>query len=246
MAEVIVYSDAASLTHAAAERIATSAESAMVARGHFSIALSGGNTPRALFQLLASDEYLTRIDWDHVYFFWSDERCLPPDDQESNFHMARETMLNHVPVPMGNIFRIRGEIDPTQAADDYERELRAFFAHRGEPQPRFDIILLGMGDDAHTASLFPNTAPIDETERWVVAHYVEKVSMWRITMTPPALNAAALVLFLVTGEKKAQPLADVMGETQRPHELPAQVVQPVKGSVVWMVDSAAAKLLKNP
>lgn len=246
MREVVVYPDMLTLTHAAAERIAQAAEAALVARGRFTIALSGGNTPRALYQLLASEEYQGRIDWENTYFFWGDERCVPPDDQQSDYHMAREAMLNHVPVPMSHIFRIRGEIDPQQAANDYERLLRDFFVSRAvgnEPQPRFDVQLLGMGENAHTASLFPHTPAIDERERWVVAQYVEEVAMWRVTLTPPALNASALILFLVAGAGKAEPLAQVLGQEQRPQDLPAQVVHPVDGELVWLVDREAAKLL---
>ena len=248
MGEVLVYPDILSLTRAAADRIIKAAEAAMVARGRFTIALSGGNTPRALYQLLAEDTYQGCIDWENTYVFWGDERCVPPEDQQSDYHMARGALLNYVSVPIDHIFRIRGEIDPKQAAADYERLLRDFFLSRAvgpEPQPRFDVQLLGMGENAHTASLFPHTAPLDERERWVMAHYVDEVSMWRVTLTPPALNASALIMFLVTGAGKAQTLAQVLGAEQRPHELPAQLVQPIDGELIWMVDSDAAKLLKN-
>src|SRR5262249_41973592 len=161
-------------------------------------ALSGGSTPKALYALLATPAYAARVDWARVQVFWSDERCVGPESQDSNFRMAREALLAHVPLPEANVHRMRGEVEPLRAAAAYEQELRAAFstpegAPQALPERRFDLALLGLGDDGHTASLFPGTAAIDETARWVVAHHVAKLGVWRLTLTPPVLDAAWVV-----------------------------------------------------
>src|SRR5215216_901954 len=192
MAALDIYPDAQSLTRAAAQRFISAAEAAITTRGRFIVALSGGTTPRTLYRLLSSEEFLSLIDWTKVYVFWGDERAVPPDHIDSCYHMARETLLNYVPIPMSNIYRIPAELDPIQAAEVYETKLRDFFDKRWEsttPRARFDLVLLGMGADGHTASMFPHTPALDETERWVVAQYVDKMEMWRITLTAEALNA---------------------------------------------------------
>jgi 6-phosphogluconolactonase len=196
------------------------------------------------------------VDWTAVQVFWGDERCVPPDHPDSNYRMARETLLDHVPLPAGNVHRIRGELPPTQAAAEYERELHAFFSlpplgaatRREAPMASFDLVLLGMGSDGHTASLYPGTLAIHETERWVTAHRVEKLDAWRITLTPPALNAAAQVTFVVSGTpcgRKAEALRQVLAGPYRPQELPAQVIRPAPGRLCWLVDREAAALWED-
>jgi 6-phosphogluconolactonase len=179
------------------------------------------------------------VDWARVHVFWGDERCVPPDHAESNYRMAREALLDQVSIiPAQNVHRMRGEIDPEEAADGYETDLRACFGVSAPP--RFDLILLGMGDDGHTASLFPGAEAIREQARWVAAYYVEKLGAWRLTLTPVVLNAAANVIFLVVGAGKAARLREVLDGPYQPDRLPAQVVRPSDGRLLWMVDQAAS------
>ena len=243
--------DAASLARAAAKHFVVLAREAIVDHDQFAVALAGGSTPRGMYALLAGDEFAAQVDWSRVHVFWGDERCVPPDHPDSNYRMAWEVLLNHVPIPADNIHRIRCEMEPTQAATHYEETLRAFFAtHPAEPgsgdqgpAPRFDLILLGMGNDGHTASLFPGTAALHEQTRWVVAHYVEKLGAWRVTFTPVVLNAAANVIFLLSGASKAERLCQVLTGPYQPDVLPAQLVQPRGGHLLWLVDAAAAARL---
>ncbi len=228
--------DAAALSHAAALYFAETAAQATAARGRFAVALSGGSTPRALYSRLARDEFRGRIPWAQAHFFWGDERCVAPDDPQSNYRMARETLLSHVPVPAANVHRMAGEDpDPQQAARRYEQELRVFF---GEGLPRFDLVLLGLGEEGHTASLFPGSPVLEEWERLVAAPYVEKLGAYRLTLTLPVLNAAARVAFLAAGENKRAILAQVLyGKTTPP--VPAQRVRPREGTLLWFVDEEA-------
>lgn len=244
MSEIHVYHDQPSLMRALANRFVTLSEQAISARGHFSVVLSGGSTPRAAYQLLATPDYSEQIDWEHVYVFWGDERCVPPESPESNYRMARETLLAHVPVRISRVYRIRGEMEPQAAADAYEKTLRDYFEHVRSRTPRFDLILLGMGADGHTASLFPNSSVLNEERRWVVAHYVEAVGGWRVTLTLPVINAAAQVIFLVAGADKAPAVEAVLGASPD-GSLPAARVQPVSGAVTWLLDAAAASRLKR-
>jgi 6-phosphogluconolactonase len=248
--DVQFFGDASELTHAAAEAVVESALEAVRATGRFVIALSGGSTPNALFELLASDAYVRRIDWSRVHVFWGDERCVPPDDAASNYRSARDRLLARVAVPEPQVHRIHGEDDPTAAAAAYEQDLRATFATptgppRQTPGTRFDLVLLGMGPDGHTASLFPSTAAVRETERWVVAHRVAAVSMWRITLTPVVLAAAADVVFLVAGRDKAATLHRVLDGPYQPEMLPSQAIRPTAGRLRWLVDAAAAAELER-
>jgi 6-phosphogluconolactonase len=241
MPTIWTHADPDALADAAAELFAGAASAAQLVQGRFSVALAGGSTPRALYARLAGPD--VRVDWSHVHVFWSDERCVPPGDPDSNYRMAHEALLAHVPLPAGNLHRIRGELDPPQAADEYERELRAFF---GDDAPQFDLVLLGLGDDGHTASLFPGSPALHETRRWVVA--VEHDGpppplVPRVTFTPPVLNAARSVIFLVAGRAKAARLAEVLHGPHQPDVLPAQIVRP-SGLLVWMVDEAAAGALQ--
>lgn len=257
MSELRVWPDRGSLARAAAEHFISQAAQAVAARGRFTVALSGGSTPQPTYRLLASPEFAPRVDWPRVHVFWGDERCVPPDHPDSNYRMAREVLLDHIPLPGSNVHRMRGELEPQQAASAYERALRSFFAGhptrpfprgsgRREPRPyRFDLILLGMGNDGHTASLFPGTAALHERSRWVIAHYVHKLSAWRVTLTPVVINAAAQVTFLVSGADKAERLQEVLAGPYQPDLLPAQIVRPTDGSLLWLVDAAAAARLEG-
>jgi 6-phosphogluconolactonase len=242
MADVKVFASAHDLAEAVAEEFVTLAAIAVADRGQFVVALAGGSTPRAAYTLLASKPYASRVDWSRVLFLWGDERCVPPDHPESNYRMAREVLLGHVPVPEQNILRIQGEMEPTQAADTYEDALRAL---SGGLIPRLDLAMLGMGDDGHTASLFPGTAAVHEKVRWVVAHRVKEFDAWRVTLTPVVLNGAANVLLVVSGKGKAGRLREVLEGLYHPDVLPVQIIKPSAGRLVWMVDEAAAAELSG-
>jgi 6-phosphogluconolactonase len=247
MAAVETYPDAESLAQAGAEHFVTLAKAAIAAHGRFAVALSGGSTPRGLYARLASDEFSSQMDWPRVHLFWGDERCVPPDHPDSNYLLARETLIDHLPIPAENVHRIRGELEPEEAASDYEHTLRTFFAppadENEKPIPRFDLILLGMGTDGHTASLFPGSAALHERRRWVVAYYVDKLHAWRITVTPIVINAAIYVTFLVSGASKAERLQQVLTGPYEPDLLPAQIVKPDDGHLLWLVDAQAAAML---
>ncbi|PYS83030.1 MAG: 6-phosphogluconolactonase [Acidobacteria bacterium] len=214
---------------------------AISTRGSFSVALSGGSTPRRIYELLASDDYRTQVSWPGVHVFFGDERTVPPDHADSNYRMANETMLSLVPVPAKNVHRMNGVGDAAASASEYESELRAFFGDLA--WPRLDLVMLGMGDDGHTASLFPGSAALEEQQAWVVANWVEKFQTWRITLTAPAINAARRVLFLVTGAGKADRLREVLKGERDPARLPSQLIQPRDGTLEWLVDRAAAAKL---
>jgi 6-phosphogluconolactonase len=232
----------AEVARAAAEEVVRLAGEAVRAHRRFSVALSGGSTPRALFRLLAAAR--DRIDWSAVHVFWGDERHVPPDHADSNYRMARETLLDHVSIPAANIHRIPGEDpDAAHAAALYEEELVEAFALAPRQLPRFDLVLLGLGAEGHTASLFPDSAALHERERRVVAVFVPKLDAHRITLTPPVLNHAAAVIFLVSGADKAAALAAVLdGEREGERQVdlyPAQIVRPEHGTLLWLVDRAA-------
>jgi 6-phosphogluconolactonase len=233
--EIKVVPDAASVAIEAAHRVAAAAEAAIELRGAFSIALSGGSTPRALYALLAAEPYRSSIDWAKVHLFFGDERCVPGDDPQSNYRMARETLFSKVPVPGDNVYRIRGEIDPRTAALEYDETLKEYFADSGP-----DVVLLGMGDDGHTASLFPGTEALGAVKSRCVANFVPKLNKWRVTMTAPFLNRSQEVLILVTGEGKAGRVAEVLEGPRVPEKLPIQLISPVAGKLAWIMDAAAA------
>ena len=247
---VDIFPDATALAHAAAERIVVSAEHAIDAGREFVVALSGGSTPRGTYELLAREPLTSRVDWSRVRVVWGDERCVPPSDAESNYRMARESLLDHVPIPSTNVHRIHGEHDPVVAAASYEATLRTLFrTSNGPPSSapghNIDLALLGLGDNGHTASIFPQSAIVDEQSRWVMADYVAAVSMWRVTLTSPILNAAAELLFLVSGGTKANVLKRVLEGPRHPRELPAQLIAPTRGRIRWLVDRAAAAELEK-
>lgn len=233
--EIKVLPDAAALAAEAAERFITLARESTEQRGRFSVALSGGHTPETMFQLLAQEPYRSQVAWEKVEIFFSDERCVPPDSQESNFRMANEALLKKVPIPGDNVYRMRGEIDPNEAATEYGQVLKEKFADRG-----LDLIFLGMGPDGHTASLFPGTEALREAKHRCVANYVPKFNAWRITMTAPFINRAQTVMFLVTGADKAERVKDVLEGPPDPERLPSQLIRPDPGTLVWLLDVAAA------
>jgi 6-phosphogluconolactonase len=230
---------------AAAELIVQQAQDAVAARGRFTIALSGGSTPRGLFTLLAhDDDWRRRLPWQSVHFYWGDERHVPPDHPDSSFRMAKETLLSVIPVAEANVHRVHAEqADAAEAATAYEAELRRTFGLAQTELPRFDCILLGLGPEGHTASLFPGTRALTETTHLVVSNWVAKLFTERITFTPPLINNAALVLFLVTGERKALALKSVLDGPYEPDQLPAQLIQPCDGRLVWLLDRSAAALI---
>ena len=238
---VTIFEDADALARAAAGRFVEAAQAAVEASGRFSVALAGGNTPRKVYELLARDEPGARVDWSLCHVFFGDERCVPPDSQESNYRMASETLLGRVPLPRGNVHRIEGAGDPAENARAYEDELRRFFG--GAEWPEFDLALLGMGDDGHTASLFPHTPALEAGGDWVAANWVEQLGAFRVTLTAPAINQARHVLFLVSGRGKSTRLAEVVRGNFEPTRLPAQSIRPVAGGLEWFVDEEAAREL---
>jgi 6-phosphogluconolactonase len=238
-----IFADASEVARAAALHFIEIAQESINARGRFSVALAGGSTPKRIYELLASDELNARLDWSKVYIFFGDERCVPPDDAESNYRMANEALLARVALPEQNIHRMRGEGDAVANARLYEDELRAFFD--GEDWPHFDLVMLGMGDDGHTASLFPDTRALDVHTAWVTANWVEKFDTFRVTLTAAAINHARNVLFIVTGAGKAARLEEVLHGAREPHRLPSQLIQPQAGALRWFLDEAAAKLLRK-
>jgi 6-phosphogluconolactonase len=230
---------------AAAEEVVRAATDAVAQRGRFTIALSGGSTPRSLFNLLATNAR-TVLPWDRMFFFWGDERHVPPTDPDSNYKMAEETMLSKIPVAAGNVFRIAAENpDAAAAAVSYEKTLQKFFALEPGQFPRFDLILLGMGPDGHTASLFPGSAGLQEKSRLVIANWVEKFKTHRLTFTLPVLNAAACVAFLVSGTDKAPALHAVLESDAPGEQYPSQLVRPTDGKLIWLIDRAAASQLTS-
>jgi 6-phosphogluconolactonase len=240
--EIRILKTAPELFEAAAAEFAAQASAAVRARGRFTVALSGGSTPRTLYSLLATKP---NIPWDKIFVFWGDERHVPPDHPESNYRMANDAFLSKVPVPAGNVFRIHAEEkDAAAAALQYEQTLQNFFHLSAGESPRFDLIFLGVGPDGHTASLFPGTSALNETNRLVVANWVPKFNTHRITFTFPVLNAAACVIFLMSGADKAATLHEVLENNSA--DLPSQNVRPVNGKLIWLVDEPAARTLSCP
>ena len=241
-AHILIFDDAEEVAKAAADRFIELAGAAVASDGRFSVALAGGSTPRRTYQMLASDECREHIDWGRIHIFFGDERCVPPADSESNYHMAYEAMLSRLPaLARENVHRMMGEVDPSSGARLYEQELRSFFPDA--PWPRFDLVLLGMGEDGHTASLFPHTHALREEQAWVAANWVEKLKTFRLTLTVPAINNASHILFMVTGAAKAERLREVIRGARDPERLPAQMIRAADGSLTWLVDKAAARLL---
>lgn len=236
---LLVYETPEGLAEAAARDFASRAQEAIDERGRFAVVLAGGSTPEATYETLARD-YADRLDWSKVHVFFGDERTVHPEHEASNYRMVRETLLSRVRV--GSVHRMRCELPPDEAAADYEERLREFFETVGVPA--FDLILLGLGEDGHTASLFPETSALDVTDRWVVVNPVLKLETSRLTLTIPVINAARAVIFLVAGEDKAEALRAVLEGDADPRAYPARFIRP-EGELVWMADRAAARLIRK-
>jgi 6-phosphogluconolactonase len=232
----------ADLFRGAADEFVRLGRTAIAQRDRFVVALSGGSTPRSLYSLLAKD--CADFSWSRTFLFFGDERHVPPDDPDSNYRMVNEALLAHVPIPPGNVFRVPAEKpDAAAAAAQYESELRNFFQLRPKEIPRFDLVLLGLGPDGHTASLFPGSEGLKERSRLVIANWVEKFKTHRLTLTFPVLNNAEEAMFLACGPDKADMVRQVLQDNNTP-PFPAQQVQP-EGKLVWMLDEAAAASLKR-
>jgi 6-phosphogluconolactonase len=241
--EVRILEDAGAVARAAAAELCRLATAAVAERDRFTVALSGGSTPRLLFREVASAPPGS-LPWEKVHLFWGDERTVPPDHPDSNFRMAHEELLSRVAIPTANIHRMRGEDpDPVAAAADYEADLLDFFGLRPRQLPRFDLVLLGMGVDGHTASLFPGSEALLETERLVAAPWIAQLGTQRLTLAARVFNQAACVVFLVSGGDKAATLKRVLEGPRHPLELPSQLVAPGDGELVWLIDTAAARHL---
>lgn len=253
-AQIRVYRDPDELALKAARLFARMADQYVLGCGRFTVALSGGSTPKAMFSVLAAEPFLDTVPWSSIYFFWGDERCVLPDHPDSNYKMTSETLLSKVPVPAENVFRIPAELeDPNHAAEEYTSTLtRYFLAGPGANRtgtaplskvPRFDLVFLGMGPDGHTASLFPHSAALQAGNKIAVANYVEKFKAHRITLTAATINNARNVTFLAAGEDKAETLKNVLEGSHQPDVYPSQLIRPSNGTLLWMVDQAAASLL---
>jgi 6-phosphogluconolactonase len=235
-----MYPDYESLSRAAAELFIQEAQGAIAARGGFTVALSGGKTPRRTYEILADNEHRERVDWRHVHIFWGDERCLPPNAPGTNEQMARQSFIDHVPVPEKQVYPIRCAASPEDAARDYHALLRTYF---GSGPARFDLVFLGLGQNGHTASLFPGRAVLNERSRWVAEIYIPQQDFHRVSITAPIINAAKTIIFLVSGKKKSWVLKDVLEGPHDPDRLPAQLIKPVNGTLLWLVDNDAGRLV---
>lgn len=239
--EILVCPDAQSVALEAAATFVRLAAEAIRERDRFTVALSGGSTPRSLFEILATPQWQKQVDWKNIHLFWGDERYVPDAYPENNFRMALETLLSRVPVPPVNVHRIKTELSQAEAAAaSYQAEIAHFFGTRPGQFPSFDLVFLGMGTNAHTASLFPHSQALHESSRLVVADFVQEVGMWRITMTARLLNAAKNVIFLLSGADKASVLRDVLFGDHDPERKPVQLIHPTNGTLVWLIDSASA------
>jgi len=224
------------VVEAATERFVDAVKRAVALRGRFSVALSGGSTPREVYARLAEPEIASRIPWKQVHLFWGDERMVPPDHSDSNYRMVKESLLRQIEIPRENVHRMKGELPPEMAAEQYQQELQDFFP---EELPRFDLVFLGVGEDGHTASLFPGTAAPDEMEKLVTSVYVPKLNAWRVTLTLPVINNAREVIFLVVGSGKAEIVQRIATLPEPSPDYPASLVQPHTGEPLWMLDSEA-------
>ncbi|MCU1241824.1 MAG: 6-phosphogluconolactonase [Candidatus Acidoferrum typicum] len=229
----------------AAQDFVQSATQAVSEKGSFTVALAGGSTPKVLYSLLASDTALrSQVPWDKMYVYFGDERSVGPDHPDSNFRMATETMLSKVPLKPEQVFRVKGEYKDTEkAAQEYEQVLRTSFKIAEGQFPRFDLVFLGIGNEGHTASLFPGTKALHETKHLVVRNWVGKLYTNRITLTAPAINNAARVIFMITGADKALALKGILEGPYEPEQLPAQLIQPPNGKLLWLVDTVAGGML---
>jgi 6-phosphogluconolactonase len=238
--QIITCRDGADLSERAADEFLRLARQAIQLAGRFTVALSGGSTPKALYTLLAAPGVAQRISWNRVHLFWGDERCVPPDHPESNYRMVRECLLAHIQIPAENVHRMAGEKKPQIAELEYEAELQRHFELQGGALPRFDLVLLGLGEDGHTASLFPGSEVLNDIDHLVAIEYAEKLHSQRLTLTLPVLNEGAEVVFLVAGASKAAIVNDLLGGKANTTNYPAARVQPRDGKLIWMIAADAA------
>ena len=245
--ELIIKKNPTELAKGAAEFITKRIIDVLKTQDRFTIALSGGSTPKALHELLAKPPFVEQIPWAQLHIFWGDERYVPIDDEQSNAGMAYDTLLGHVYTPEDQIHTWRTDLEPDEAAADYDRVLHTYFSEADEasPDPTFDLVLLGMGDDGHTLSLFPGTEVIHEKKAWTKAYFLTQQTMFRLTLTAPIVNRASCVLFLVAGPKKADSLREVLEGAYNPDKYPSQEIKPEPGELVWMVDEKAAEKLSH-
>jgi 6-phosphogluconolactonase len=240
--KVRVFRTIDAMNGSAAQMLVKIAEKSITARGRFILCLSGGNTPNGLYTLLSLKPFRDHVSWKNTFVFWSDERCVPADDKRNNAYMATSVFLSKIELPSSNIFPVPVNLPPADAARKYEETLKVFF---GKEDPHFDLILLGLGDNGHTASLFPGTEVLREKSRWVKEVFVEELQMYRITMTPLLINKAHYVFFLVTGEEKSYILEKVLTTPNQPEKYPVQLIRPEEGEVYWYVDYKAASQLPD-
>ena len=243
--QLIIKKNPTELAKEAASFITRRINEVLKTQDRFTIALSGGSTPKALHELLAKPPYVEQIPWAQLHFFWGDERYVPIEDEQSNAGMAYDTLLGHVYTPEDQIHIWRTDLEPDAAAADYDRVLHTYFGEPGEalPGPTFDLVLLGMGDDGHTLSLFPGTDVVHENKAWTRAYFLTQQTMFRLTLTAPIVNRASCILFLVAGPKKAEPLKEVLEGAYNPDTYPSQQIKPERGELVWLVDEKAAEKL---
>lgn len=242
MTSIQVFPDTSTQIKAAIDLFINSARTAMDEKGLFSVALSGGSTPKKLYAGLADPNRQEGLDWANIHLFFGDERHVPPDHPDSNFLMVQNTLLDKVSIPAENVHRVKAEMEPRMAAFIYEDELRTFFR---DEWPRFDLVLLGMGTDGHTASLFPKTAGLNEEQRWFIANPVPSQGGWRLTLTKHAINAAHKIVVLVSGGSKAEMLAEVLTGTYDPLNKPIQLISPTTSEMIWLLDRPAASRLPD-
>ena len=246
MPEILIYPDAEALAQAACEQITSVCAGAIAQRQRCSLALCGGSTPRAIYALLAQEPYTTRVDWKRLHVFWGDERLVPPEHPDSNYFLAKEHLLSHLPIPPENIHRMRGELEPAQAASDYALQIQRFFALEGDALPVFDLILLGMGEDGHVASLFPGSPALDDLDHWVVSVEHDQPPpplVPRLSLTLPVLNAARNLILVVSGERKAERLHQILAGEAGASQLPVGRLKPEDGRQLWLLDRSAASLI---
>jgi len=236
--KIEVLQDLEALSFRAASIFVSTSRNSIATKKQFAVAISGGSTPRRLYALLGSEAYRHQVDWQHVHFFWADERCVPKDHEASNFRTAFDTFLSKIALPDKNIHRIKGEEAPDKAARDYEEEIRRFFGE--SERPGFDLVILGVGEDGHTASLFPGSKSLEETVRFAIPVYLGGPQKNRVTLTLPVLNNADQILFLVAGPSKASVLSEILGDGERKEDLPAGLIRPAHGKITWLIDQEAA------
>jgi len=242
MAQLKIFSSTQTLESAVVKLFIDLARQAIDDKGQFTVALSGGSTPQAIYEDLGKPEHQHELNWAKIHLFWGDERHVPPNHPESNYRMVDDALLRHITIPGENIHRVSAEMDVQAAATAYEQDLRQFFDRNW---PQFDLVLLGMGTDGHTASLFPGSAGLKEEKRWFIANQVPELRKWRLTLTKHAINTAKYVIVLVQGASKADMLVEVLAGAYSPEEKPIQLISPIDGEMIWMVDEQAANALPD-